>query len=872
MNADTLRNKFLSFFKAKKHKVVDSDSLVPKNDPTVLFTPAGMNQFKKQFLGSLSGFSRAATSQRCLRTADLEKVGKTSGHHTFFEMLGNFSFGDYFKQEAISWAWEFLTKELKIPAQKLWVSVYHQDEEAYAIWKDKIKIPVERIVKLGDKENFWPAEAKLKGPNGPCGPCSEIFYDYGEQAGCGRPDCTPACDCKRFIEIWNLVFTQYNRKDKGVLEPLPNKNIDTGMGLERLTAVIQGAKNNFETDLFKPLIDEIGTRCKGQVTSEEKKLIYAVADHTRAIVFSIYDGVMPSNEGRGYVIRKIIRRSILHLRSLGITKPFLNRLVPVLAETMSQPYPELAKRREDIAQVILAEENNFISMLDSSAAILKDKFAEFTKKPDPQKAGSIAFQLYDTYGLPFEITRDWADKHNIKISEDAFEKKMFEQKERSKNKSAMKGDVFNVKGLHLGIKATKFLGYEKSESPAKILAIFKDGKELKKAARNEVVNIILDKTTLYGESGGQIGDKGIILKGKNQAEVTDSKKSDKNIVHTAIVKKGAFKKGDLIKVVTDRISRLAIERNHTATHLLQSALRSILGAHVKQQGSFVGIDRLRFDFTHFKALTAGELERVEELVNTRVLADTRLCVKQSKLKAAKKQGALAFFAEKYEDNVRIVDIPDISKELCAGTHLKSTGQIGLFKIVQESAIASGIRRIEAVTGEYALALAAKQNKILNEASRLLGIPAERLSQEIEKRLEKIRSLEKKLDEQKTSIVKESIDSLIDEPLIVNGIKLITKSIDNADMGFLRNAVDAIKKNNTGSIIALAGKTPGKVILVIGVTDDLAVSGKDASGLIKQIGPIIGGSGGGRANFAQAGGSNPEKIDEAFKKLKEILGA
>ncbi|MCX5712548.1 MAG: alanine--tRNA ligase, partial [Candidatus Omnitrophica bacterium] len=438
MNADTLRSKFLAFFKSKKHKIVDSDTLVPKDDPTVLFTPAGMNQFKKQFLGALNGFSRAATSQRCLRTGDLNKVGKTSGHHTFFEMLGNFSFGDYFKEEAIFWAWEFLTKELKIPEDKLWVSVYYEDAEAYDIWKDKIKIPTKRIVKLGDKENFWPAEAKLKGPNGPCGPCSEIFYDFGEKTGCGKPDCTPACDCARFIEIWNLVFTQFNRKDNGVLEPLPNKNIDTGMGLERLTAVMQGAKNNFETDLFKPLIEEIGTRCKGQGTIEEKKLIYAIADHARAITFSIYDGVMPSNEGRGYVIRKIIRKSILHLRSLGITKPFLNRLVPVVAQIMKDPYPELAKRREDIAQVILAEENNFISMLDSSSAVLKEKFGAISKSIKPEEAGLLAFQLYDTYGLPFEITKDWADKHNIKISEDAFEKEMQEKKERSKNKSNMK--------------------------------------------------------------------------------------------------------------------------------------------------------------------------------------------------------------------------------------------------------------------------------------------------------------------------------------------------------------------------------------------------------------------------------------------------
>ncbi|MFA6350580.1 MAG: alanine--tRNA ligase, partial [Candidatus Omnitrophota bacterium] len=627
MTADILRTKFLSFFKSKKHKVVESDSLVPKDDPTVLFTPAGMNQFKKQFLGALTGFSRAATSQRCLRTGDLEKVGKTSGHHTFFEMLGNFSFGDYFKEDAINWAWEFLTKELKISESKLWVSVYRDDLEAFNIWKDKINVPVKRIVKLGDKENFWPAEAKQKGPNGPCGPCSEIFYDYGSETGCGKADCTPACDCGRFIEIWNLVFTQFNRKDNGVLEALPNKNIDTGMGLERLTAVIQGVKNNFETDLFRPLIDEIKISAVTKNDTEQKKSIYAIADHVRAIVFSIYDGVMPSNEGRGYVIRKIIRKSILHLRSLGIAKPFLNRLVPVLAEAMKNPYPELAKRREDIAQVILSEENNFISMLNSSDAILNEKFSVLEDSADPREAGRIAFQLYDTYGLPFEITKDWTDKHRIKISEGAFEKEMQEQKERSKNTSTMKGDVFDVKGLHLGIKATKFLGYEKAETPAKILAILKGGTELKKASANDTVNIILDKTTLYGESGGQVADKGQIIKGKSIAEVIDSKKYDKNIVHTVTIKKGAFKKGDLIKARVDMLYRLAIERNHTATHVLQAALRQILGAHVKQQGSLVSAERLRFDFTHFKAVSAEELERVEELVNSQILSNAQLCIK-----------------------------------------------------------------------------------------------------------------------------------------------------------------------------------------------------------------------------------------------------
>ena len=462
MTADILREKFLVFFKARKHKIVESDSLVPKDDPTVLFTPAGMNQFKKEFMGFDSGFKRAATAQRCLRTDDLEKVGKTSAHHTFFEMLGNFSFGDYFKEEAIIWAWEFLTKELNLTPNKLWVSVYQEDDEAYKIWKEKIHIPVEKIVRLGDKDNFWPAEAKTKGPNGPCGPCSEIFYDFGPGVGCQEKICNPSCSCGRFVEIWNLVFTQFNRKDDASIEPLPNKNIDTGMGLERLTAVMQGKQNNFQTELFQPIIKEItrGLSPKGAVPENAKQLLYAIADHIRAVVFSIYDGIMPSNEGRGYVVRKIIRKSILHLMSLGIKGPFLYRLVPSVMEIMHKPYPELTKQREEISQIVLAEERNFINTLDASTELFKNKFTEFMEKPDAEAVGNIVFLLHDTYGIPLELTKEWLDKHKIAFSEKAFQQAMQEQKARSKSTSAMKGDVFGVKGLEIKVKESKFVGYK----------------------------------------------------------------------------------------------------------------------------------------------------------------------------------------------------------------------------------------------------------------------------------------------------------------------------------------------------------------------------------------------------------------------------
>ena len=860
MRADVLREKFLDFFKARKHRIVESDSLVPKDDPTVLFTPAGMNQFKKQFLGDVGDFSRAATSQRCLRTDDLDKVGKTSGHHTFFEMLGNFSFGEYFKKEAIQWAWEFLTQELKINQDKLWVSVYKDDAEAYKIWKDVVGIPADKIIKLGDKDNFWPAEAKEKGPNGPCGPCSEIFYDFGNGSS---------------VEIWNLVFTQFNRKDGGALEPLPQKNIDTGMGLERLAAVMQGKENNFETDLFSPLLKEIKSNIKAQV-SNEKELVYALADHIRAITFSIYDGILPSNEGRGYVVRKIIRKSALALRQLGIEKPFLYKLVPVLAEAMKVPYPELTGRRENIAQIILAEEESFISILKSSDTLEENEnkaVLEMAKK-DYKKdgiilasgntssaAGLVAFRLHDTYGIPLELTKNWwEDRIKIKFVEvnyaSAIDKGLEEQKARSKLHSSMKGDVFGSDALKLKVAAAKFSGYKACEASGKILALVQDNKEVKKAAKGEEVRIVLDKTVFYAESGGQVGDSGVLVKGKNIFEVIDTQKLGKVIFHIGKVKEGSFKKSDLVSAKLDLERRLAIARNHTATHLLQAALRQVLGAHVQQQGSLVEAGRLRFDFSHFKALSDEELERIEELVNSYILENHSLLAKEMPLATAKKTGALAFFAEKYEGKVRVVSIAGFSREFCGGTHLGSTGQIGLFKIISEGSVASGIRRIEAVTGFTALK-AVKQEK-------------EKMAVELEKRLSRIKELEKQLSAQKINTARSSVDELIQSAEAIGNIKLIAKVIADADMAGLRSAVDLIKQKITSAVIVLASAGSGKALLVVGVTADLTAKGIDASELVGKIANFIGGSGGGRKDFAQAGGNNPAGLELALEELKKIL--
>ncbi|TBR19854.1 alanine--tRNA ligase [bacterium] len=865
MKADILRDKFLEFFKSKKHKVVASDSLVPQDDPTVLFTPAGMNQFKKQFLGFITDFTRATSSQRCLRTDDLDKVGKTSVHHTFFEMLGNFSFGDYFKEEAIAWAWEFLTEELKIKEDKLWVSVYKDDDEAYDIWKNKIKVPPGKIIKLGDKDNFWPAEAKEKGPNGPCGPCSEIFYDFGVNPDCKNTDCNPACNCGRFAEVWNLVFTQFNRKDNGKLEPLPKKNIDTGMGLERLAAVMQGVSNNFETDLFQPIIKEIA-RELGITEVKNKGLIYAVSDHLRAIVFSIYDGVLPSNEGRGYIVRKLIRKSIQNLFSFGATKPCLHRLVPVLAEVMEKPYPDLKARREDIAEIILAEEKNFIAILKSSDALIKERF-------DPQKKVDTVFALYDTHGIPLELTAEWLAKNGYAMTKEETEllnKRMEEQKNRSRSQSSMKGDVFDLKGLSLDMKETKFLGYKEYLTRAKILKILKGNVEVKKAAFGEEVKIILDKTVFYPESGGQVGDTGEISKGKNVFEVSDTHKLDKTILHLGKIKHGTLKNGDLVTITIDTQRRENIARNHTATHLLQAALRKVLGQHIQQQGSLVTPEKLRFDFSHFKGLNREELDRVEEEVNNFIMDNYPVESKEMLISQAKKSGALAFFGEKYGSKVRMVSVSEVSRELCGGTHIDATGSIGIFKILQESSSASGVRRIEAATGVYAYREFKNHERIITEAASLLNVSKERVAEQLEEKLSYIKSLQKQQSVKKMDDVKGLMDKLIRDAGDINGIKIVCSVLEDADLEVLRKAMDLIKQGVQTGVVALGGVKSGKVFLVVGLTSDLVEKGMDASKIIREIASPIGGSGGGRKDFAQSGGSKPEGFPVVFSKLKEMI--
>ncbi len=863
MKTDDLRSKFLDFFKSKNHEIIDSDSLTPADDPTVLFTPAGMNQFKKEFLGLGRPIKRAATSQRCLRTDDLDKVGKTSGHHTFFEMLGNFSFGDYFKAEAIAWAWEFLVRVLKMDRKRMWVSVYKDDNEAYDIWRDKINIPRGKILRLGDKENFWPSEAKIKGPNGPCGPCSEIFFDWGSHIGCRRQECNPACNCGRFVEVWNLVFTQFNRKEGGLLESLPRKNIDTGMGLERLAAVMQGVYSNFQIDLFKPITKEIEASIKNSrlISSE---LIYAVADHVRAVVFAIYDGVFPSNEARGYVVRKLIRRSSMHLSKLGIKRPFLYRLVPVVAEVMHSPYPDLQNQQENIAGIILAEEESFSTIIDSAPDLIKRVSQDKHKTPE-----EIVFELYDTYGVPIEIAIQSLNTAGKELDMQALNHLLDSQKQRSRTASTMKGDVFSLQRLPVKLKKTRFLGYRYDQCAAHVVCILQDTRQIKKLTCGQEAKIVLDRTVFYPESGGQVADIGQITKGRSIFQVFDVKRINGVILHIGRVKAGTIKMNDFVQASIDLSRRMDICRNHTATHLLQSVLRVVLGRHVKQRGSLVAPERLRFDFTHFKDITQDELDRIEELVNQHIWDNDKLKVRTMLIQEARRLGALAFFESKYQKRVRVLSIGDYSHELCGGTHLSYTGQIGLFKITSEGSVSSGIRRIEALTGKFAYARVKEEGNILAEISGSLRVPPQEIGGMLERLLREIKNLQKQKSEIKIEQLQLSIEEMLAAAEDFSGVKLIVRLLPHLEDAALRNLVDLIKKRLPLSVCLLATQKGRKAVLVMGVTVDLLERNFSASDLIKQVTQVMHGSGGGRADFAFGAGDYAE-IESGFNKLRQTV--
>ncbi len=851
MSTNEIRTKFLDFFKSKGHSLIASDSVVPKDDPTVLFTTAGMQQFKPQFLGRIDGYTRAATSQKCLRTDDLDKIGKTPCHHTFFEMLGNFSFGDYFKKEAIAWAWEFLTQHMKLSGERLWVSVYIDDDEAYNEWI-KIGFPKEKIVRLGDKDNFWPAEAKEKGPNGPCGPCSEIFFDYGRGvvSDCRNPNCNPSCNCGRFTEIWNLVFTQFNRKDGGILEPLPGKNIDTGMGLERLVSVVQGVRSNYETDNFRAILKVIkDTFVANRATLKESEY-HIIADHIRAVTFGIADGVVPSNEGRGYVMRKlIVDMTDLAIRS-GVEQPIIHTFVDVVVDVLKQPYPDLVTKQADVKEAIKRVEESYIKLKLEKVPML-EKEIKVVKNQPSKLLGDLIFLYRDTYGLTLASIRETAI--NVGVSDNEWEEAlarywvaMDEQKERSRAASKMTGERFADQDFDIPVSKTEFLGYEQTKAEAKVLMvnIKKDG-----------VKIILDRTPFYAESGGQVGDTGYISSASGKMRVTDTQKLNDIYIHYGQLEQGQIKEGEAVTAVINEERRKAIKRNHTATHLLQAALRETLGAHIKQQGSLVEEGRLRFDFTHPTGVKPDQMQKIQNRMEEFVGRADSVSVEVLPIEEAKKRGALAFFAEKYGQTVRVVSIGDYSREFCGGTHLNSTAEIEAVKIVSEGSVAQGIRRVEAITGRGAV------DAYLNKKKE-------------EEALKEQAARNKELEKQQAAAhfqkIASSVDDLIKNATNINGTSVLISCLENVDIGSLRKLTDIIRKKMASGVFVLAGKSQEDASLVVSVTDDLVAKGIKANEIVGRIAPLFGASGGGKAQLAQAGSKEPQKIEQALSKLKEMI--
>jgi len=878
MRASELRRLFLDFFAQRGHRIIRSDSLIPPaEDKSLLFTGAGMNQFKNEFMGrGAPDLKRAATSQKCLRTADLDNVGRTAYHHTFFEMLGNFSFGDYFKREAILWAWEFMTRVLRVPPEKLQVSVYKDDDEAFTIWEKEVGLPARVIHRFGEHDNFWPADAPTKGPNGLCGPCSEIFYDWGPSVGCGRPDCNPSCDCDRFCEVWNLVFQQFYRKDGGILDPLPTRNIDTGMGLERLAAVMQGKLSNFDTDLFVPIIRAIERESEqdyGAVRSTPKGMAFRrIADHARAATFCICDGVLPSNAGRGYVLRKLIRRALLGGRRLGLHKPFLYRLVPVVTSLMQDQYPELVERRENIAQLIRIEEERFLQTLERGMDVLQEMISELRKSGQKALPGAEAFRLFDTYGLPFDVTESVLEDEGFTTSLEEFQREMERQRELSRKRTSLAADIFGsgpIKRLReTGVTSTTFTGYERDEERARVIGLVAGDDLVQELASGMDGIVVLDRTPFYGEAGGEVGDTGIIEGADSRFEVTDTKRGEGMTLHVGRLLHGRLRTGDAVTAKPDRARREAIRRNHTATHLLHMALREVLGPHAQQAGSYVGPDRLRFDFTHPRAMTQEEVQLVEDIVNRRILANDSVTWRYMKLEEARAEGATALFGEKYGDIVRLLEIGGYSKELCGGLHCRATGDIGLFKILSESSVAAGVRRIEAVTGTEALAYVRSTEEMIRTIAEELGVQQTQIVERVRQLQKQIKDLRREIQRTKESQIL-APEEYLERARIVGDARIVTARLDDATPDEMRALADRLRQSGKPVGVVLGSARDGKVALVVAFSRDLVARGCNASDVARAAASLCGGGGGGRPDMAQAGGKDPGALDAAIQKAADL---
>ncbi len=872
MTGNEIRQKFLDYFKQNNHQLVRSSSLVPHDDPTLLFTNAGMVQFKRTFIGEEKrGYTTATTSQKCVRAGgkhnDLENVGYTARHHTFFEMLGNFSFGDYFKEKAIEYAWDLLVNGYGLPVDKLWVSIFLDDDEAFNIWHKDIGVPEDRIKRLGEKDNFW-----AMGDTGPCGPCSEIHIDRGEKAGCGRPDCQVGCDCDRYLEIWNLVFMQFNRDESGSMTPLPKPSIDTGMGLERIVSVLQGAPTNYETDLFSPIIKtvaEISGQQLGQ-TREGDVAMKVIADHSRAAAFLIGDGILPSNEGRGYVLRRIMRRAIRYGRNIGLTRPFLHHTARTVFDTMAAAYPELKEADAFIANVIENEEKRFSETLDNGLKLLGETLADLEAKGETVVPGDVIFKLYDTFGFPVDIVKDVVRDKNMTLDMQGFDSSMDKQRTMSRTKTSFTATSDAYKNLSAG--DVGFVGYDTLSAMSNVVVIVKEGQDVASAEAGDDIEIVTQTTPFYGESGGQVGDTGKIT-GKGVAiDVTDTIKDPTGlIIHKCRVAEGQIRKGDTVTLEVSEEKRHATALNHTATHILHAALRGVLGDHVKQAGSLVSPERLRFDFTHFSSVDPDALNKIETFVNDRIRQNHDVLIDVMSAEEAFKTGATALFEEKYGDTVRVISLSDFSKEFCGGSHTGRTGNIGFFKIVSESSVAAGIRRIEALTGAAAVAHVQETAGIVAEAANMFKSKPEAICGRIKKLIKTQKSLEKEIEQLKAKMAMMAPAGKDDEFKTVNGIKVLARKVAIDKPAALRDLADKFRDKIKSGVIVLGAAAGKKALLIVVVTKDLTGT-YHAGHIIKQVAAAVGGGGGGRPDMAQAGGTQPENLDQALEKAYDIIAS
>lgn len=873
-SGNEIREMFLAYFESKGHARVSSSSLVPHNDPTLLFTNAGMNQFKDVFLGlEKRNYTRATTSQKCVRAGgkhnDLDTVGRTARHHTFFEMLGNFSFGDYFKKDAILYAWEFLTVKMGLPQDKLYATIYKDDDEAYRLWLELTPIPPERIIRLGEKDNFW-----AMGDTGPCGPCSEILIDRGEKYTCG-PNCgIGACDCDRYLEIWNLVFMQYNRDADGTMNPLPRPSIDTGMGLERITSVVQKVDTNYDTDLLKEIIIAIEKICQKNYYGNQRGFPFRViADHIRSCTFLISDGVMPSNEGRGYVLRRILRRAIRFGKVLGIEDAFMHSLVPVVVNLMEKAYPELADKADYVAKIIRIEEERFQETINDGIRLAQEIVKNVKEKGHTVIPGSEVFRLYDTFGFPLDLSQDIAEEAGLEVDLAGFNLAMEEQRKRartSRQETRAWDLALTVTNLVGELPATIFTGYQTLFQQAAIQAILKDGELVNEAAEGEEVFLIVDRTSFYAESGGQAGDRGQAQGPQGSIAITATKKMpDGKIVHQGIVS-GIIKNTDKINMIVDKGPRQATARNHTATHLLHKALQEVLGDHTHQAGSVVEPDRLRFDFTHFAAVSDEELKKIEDLVNEKILMAIDVEVRETTLEKAKEEGAVALFGEKYGQDVRVIKVGEYSMELCGGTHVGNTAQIGLLKIISEGAVGAGLRRIEAITGEGIRGYLQEKEQLLEEIAVLLKTPEAELGRRVQNLMEELKHKDKKLEQMEAQAARDQVEDLLQKVAVINGCSVLVSRVQARDMETLRNMADMFRDKLKSGIVVLGSAMDEKANFIAAVTKDLAYKGAHAGNIVKEVARIAGGSGGGRPELAQAGGKDVAKLEEALEKALGII--